>query len=179
MSDNDCYITLTGKRQGLIKGEALISGFEHWIQVRRWRWGLEIPTAWNQDGTGGSAGHAFVGAPKVRLFSYAHPVDNSSAPLLAAAGNHEECTAEIVMRKAGGLGGPSSAAAHALKYLKIKFERVYVVSVDFLHDQDNLIPDQAVTFSFGKIDFEYVGQGSGGGAGSGGVKSWSHVLKEG
>lgn len=162
----DCLITLKGVRQGEIKGEATASGFEGWIEVGRWQWGLELPTAWDAPAAGASS-RSFIGAPRIKTFSFRHGLDTASAPLLAAASTHEECTAELAMRKAGG---------SSFRYLKIKFERVFIASVDLLHDDDNQVPEEAITFTFGRIEYEYTPQGAIGGSGRGGIKSWVHDL---
>lgn len=100
---------------GDVKGESQDDEHQEWIDVLSWSWGLSQPGSFGSGGGGGT------GKVNVHDLSFTKYVDAASPDLVktCANGKHHE-TAELHVVKAG---------EKALPYLKYKFTKVLISSV--------------------------------------------------
>ena len=139
-SDADAYLSVTGKRQGPLKGEALAPGHDGDIAVLAWRWGMAAAAA---QGATKAAGRRIFGALHVDKL-----VDASSTKLLSAMASNEELRAvRLGLRKAGA----------DEDFFTVELERARVSSVDLLSDADGGL-FESVKFGFHKIVVTYHAQ---------------------
>jgi type VI secretion system secreted protein Hcp len=128
---------------GDIKGESLDAKHKDEIEVLSYSWGVSNAT--NAVGPGGGAG---AGKANFQDFSFMHPIDKATPFLLkaCATGQHlKEGT--ITARKAG---------TAPLDYMIFKFYDILISGVS--HSAASGSPDtgtEAVSLSFGKVEFEY------------------------
>jgi type VI secretion system secreted protein Hcp len=146
----DMFLMVKGAKHGVIKGEAQDDKHKDEIQVLRWSWGM---TAHPPTATGGAFGRATIHDLKI-----VKRVDKASTPLMIALRFNEEIQkAVLTLRKAGG---------SQLEFLKITIEggRVTSIKIDVGEPEGGAEIFEHVTFSFNKIEVEYVPQGKSGGA---------------
>ena len=138
----DCFLKLDQ-----VTGESHDQEFDGYIQVSSWQWGVGWLTALH---SANASIHS--GAVEVRTLGFEHTIDNSSAGLISrCVKNTLIPKGDLVMRRAGG---------KAQKYLTIKLEKIRVLSVDLVHDQQREMPTERVVLTFDRIELEYTQQSS-------------------
>lgn len=150
----DCFIQFDQ-----ITGESEDAEFKGAIMVTGWNWGVN----WHAE-HGLSGKH--TGKGDVRQFTFTHIIDTASPALMSrCVAGKEIPTATLSMRRAG---------APAQLFAKIRFEQVRLVNVEMAHDMKRELPEEAVTFSFQRVTYEYAAQAVQGGRKGGWVPfSWS------
>jgi len=144
----DMFLLVKGAKHGLIKGEAQDDQHKGEIEVLSWSWGMQgRPTL----GGGTATGKATIHDLKI-----VKKVDTASTPLMLALRTNEQIQkAVLTLRKAG---------KSQLEYLKITIEQGRVTSLTIDGGDASGNPDvvEKVSFSFNKIEVEYVPQGKDG-----------------
>jgi len=140
----DMFLMVKGAKHGLIKGESQDEQHKDEIQVLRWSWGMQSKSSLD-------AGTA-VGRATRHDLKIVKRVDRASTQLLTALRTNEPIQkAVLTLRKAG---------ETQLEYLKITIEqgRVTSISIDAgdLAGGSELLEN--VSFSFNRIEVEYVPQ---------------------
>jgi type VI secretion system secreted protein Hcp len=146
-SVGDMFLLVKGAQHGLIKGEAQDETHKSEIEVVSWSWGMQQrPTI------GGTAsGKATINDLKV-----VKRIDSASTALMQALRTNEPIQkAVLTLRKAG---------KTPVEYLKITIEqgRVTAITVDGGDASGGADVVERVSFSFNKIEVEYVPQGKDG-----------------
>jgi len=142
------YLMVKGAKGGVIKGESLDGAHKGEIDVLSWSWGMHSRPAL---GGGGASGKAAVHELKI-----VKRVDSASTGLMSALRTNEMIVkAVLTLRKAG---------KGQLEYLKITIEQGRVTSLTIDAGNREGSPDlfENVSFSFNKINVEYVPQGKDG-----------------
>ena len=141
---------------GDIEGESQVKGFEDYIQVLAWSWGM------SQSGTTHMGKGAGGGKANVQDLSITHYVDAATPRLMTAccSGEHFKDGGELVLRKAG---------KEALIYLTYKFSPVIITSVSVGGSEGEEQLTENFTINFGKFEVSYQPQ-SATGAAEGGTK---------
>jgi type VI secretion system secreted protein Hcp len=150
----DTFLMVKGASHGLIKGEAQDDKHKDEIEVLSWSWGMQAKPSL---GGGTASGKATVHDLKI-----VKRVDSASTGLMGALRTNEVIQkAVLTVRKAGAKG--------QLEYLKVTIEqgRVTALTIDIVDHsagQQTAVPDvlERVSFSFNKIEVEYVPQGKDG-----------------
>jgi type VI secretion system secreted protein Hcp len=144
----DMFLLVKGANHGLIKGEAQDDQHKGEIDVLSWSWGMQgKPTL----GGGGALGKASIHDLKI-----VKRVDSASTALMLALRTNEPIQkAVLTLRKAG---------KTQVEYLKVTIEQGRVTSLTVDGGDSSGSPDvlERVSFSFNKIEVEYVPQGSDG-----------------
>lgn len=149
----DMFLMVKGAMHGLIKGEAQDDQHKGEIEVLSWSWGMQArPSLSGGDASGKATIHDLKIVKKV---------DSASTALMQALRTNEEIKqAKLTVRKAAG--------KTPLEYLKITIEngRVTSLTVDVVDKPGASLgpPDvlERVSFSFNKIQVDYVPQGKDG-----------------
>jgi type VI secretion system secreted protein Hcp len=132
----DYFLKLDG-----IQGESSDAKHKDEIELVSFQWG--VTHSGGRPGSGGGAGKA-----QFKLFEFLMRVNKASPQLfLACASGKHIKEASLSVRKAG---------KEQLEYLKIKFTDVLVSSFDESAGAEQ--PEEAVAFSFAKIQLEYLSQ---------------------
>jgi type VI secretion system secreted protein Hcp len=144
----DMFLMVKGAKHGLIKGESQDDQHKGEIEVLGWSWGMQgRPTL----GGGTATGKATIHDLKI-----VKKVDTASTPLMLALRTNEQIQkAVLTLRKAG---------KSQVEYLKITIEQGRVTSLIIDGGDSSGSPDvvEKVSFSFNKIEVEYVPQGKDG-----------------
>jgi type VI secretion system secreted protein Hcp len=144
----DMFLMVKGAKHGLIKGESQDDQHKGEIDVLSWSWGMQgRPTLGGGVATGKATMHDLKIVKKV---------DSASTPLMLALRTNEAIQkAVLTLRKAG---------KTQLEYLKITIEQGRVTSLTIDAGDPSGSPDivERVSFSFNKIEVEYVPQGKDG-----------------
>jgi type VI secretion system secreted protein Hcp len=144
----DMFLMIKGAKHGLIKGESQDDQHKGEIDVMGWSWGMQgKPTL----GGGAAAGKASINDLRI-----VKRVDSASTALMLALRTNEPIQkAVLTLRKAGKM---------QLEYLKITIEQGRVMSLSIDTVEGNGTPEvvERVSFSFNKIEVEYVPQGKDG-----------------
>jgi type VI secretion system secreted protein Hcp len=151
----DIFLMVKGASHGLIKGEAQDDKHKDEIEVLSWSWGMEAKPSL---GSGGASGRASIHELKV-----VKNVDSASTALMGALRTNEVIQKAVLTVRKAGAKGP-------LEYLKVTIEqgRVTALTVEVVDKKGALhvasAPDvlERVSFSFNKIEVEYVPQGKDG-----------------
>jgi len=136
-----------------IPGESKDSKHIDWIEIMSFSHKMEQPTS----STASSSGGATAERVNHGLFHVAHQMDKAS-PLLSQACCTGKHIKEVIIElcRAGG---------DKVKYAEIRLEQVIVASVEYSGGGD--FPSEIISFSYGKIHWDYVQQkredGTGGG----------------
>jgi type VI secretion system secreted protein Hcp len=144
------YIKLDG-----IDGEVTAAGYEKWIEVLSFSWGVtqQISSA----GGGGGAGKA-----SFQDIHFQQKTQKSSPNIVkaCATGQHIKF-GELDFIK--GERSPNSTA-----YLKIKLEDVLVSSIQWggAEGSDNDVPSESIGLNFAKFEFDFVEQNADGSLGN-------------
>lgn len=139
-----------------LKGDSVVKGYEDFIQVSSWNWGM------SNGGTSHRGGGAGRGRTQVEDFTFTHEIDPSSPELMEACmrGSHFD-EATLVVRKAGG--------KEALDYLTITMEEVLVTNVTSSGVENSDGDIESITLNFAKVEIKYQGQGKDGGPKGGAI----------
>ena len=141
----DMFLMVKGAKHGLIKGESQDDQHKGEIEVLSWSWGMQGKPSL---GGGGASGKATINELKI-----VKRVDSASTALMRALRTNESIQkAVLTLRKTG---------KTQLEYLKITIEEGRVVSLDIeagdTSGSSTLV--ERVSFSFNKIEVEYMPQG--------------------
>ena len=145
ISSGDMFLMVKGAKHGLIKGEAQDNDHKGEIDVLSWSWGMQAKTSLG----GGTA----TGKSTINDLKIVKRVDSASTALMLALRTNEQIQkAVLTLRKAG--------KGH-LEYLKVTIEqgRVTSLTVDGGDPPGSADVVERVSFSFNKIEVEYVPQG--------------------
>ena len=142
------FLLVKGAKHGLIKGESQDDQHKGEIDVLSWSWGMQgKPTL----GGGVATGKASVHDLKI-----VKRVDSASTALMLALRTNEPISkAVLTLRKAG---------KSQVEYLKVTIEqgRVTSLTIDAGDTSGSADIFERVSFSFNKIEVEYVPQGKDG-----------------
>jgi len=142
------FLMVKGAKHGLIKGESQDDQHKGEIEVVSWSWGMVAKAS---IGGGTATGKATINDLRI-----VKRVDSASTALMGALRTNEPIQkAVLTLRKAG---------KSQLEYLKITIEQGRVVSLIIDTVETASTPDvvERVSFSFNKIEVEYVPQGKDG-----------------
>jgi len=145
----DMFLMVKGAKHGLIKGESQDDAHKGEIDVLSWSWGMQAKA---NIGGGTATGKATINDLRI-----VKRVDSASTALMLALRTNEPITkAVLTLRKAG---------KGQIEYLKITIEqgRVVGLTIDTVETTTGS-PDilERLSFSFNKIEVEYVPQGKDG-----------------
>ena len=144
----DMFLMVKGAKHGVIKGESQDDKHKGEIEVLSWSWGMQGRPSL---GGGAASGKATINDLKV-----VKNIDCASTALMAALRTNEPIQkAVLTLRKAG---------KTQLEYLKVTIEQGRVTSLIIDAGDKSGSPDvvEKVSFSFNKIEVEYVPQGKDG-----------------
>jgi type VI secretion system secreted protein Hcp len=144
----DMFLMVKGAKHGLIKGESHDDQHKGEIDIVSWSWGMQAKASL---GGGVATGKATINDLRI-----VKRVDSASTPLMLALRTNEPIQkAVLTLRKAG---------KSQLEYLKISIEngRVTSLTVDGGDASASADVVEKVSFSFNKIEVEYVPQGKDG-----------------
>jgi type VI secretion system secreted protein Hcp len=142
------FLMVRGAKHGLIKGESQDDEHKDEIDILSWSWGMQSKSSL---GGGTAQGKATINDLKI-----VKRVDSASTALMGALRANEQIQkAVLTLRKAG--------KGH-LEYLKVTIEqgRVTSLTVDGGDGSGSADLVERVSFSFNKIEVEYVPQGKSG-----------------
>jgi len=144
----DMFLSVKGARGGVIKGESQDDAHKGEIEVLGWSWGMHArPTI----SSGGASGKAAVHELKI-----IKRIDSSSTALMSSLRSNELIVKAVLTLRKSGKGH--------LEYLKITIEQGRVTSLTIeggdAGGSSNVV--EHVSFSFNKINVEYVPQGKDG-----------------
>jgi type VI secretion system secreted protein Hcp len=144
----DMFLMVKGAKHGVIKGESQDGSHKGEIEVLSWSWGMQAKPSL---GGGTAAGKSTINDLRI-----VKRIDSASTALMLALRTNEPIQkAVLTLRKAG---------KGQLEYLKITIEqgRVTALTVDAgdLGGGPGVL--ERVSFSFNKIEIEYVPQGKDG-----------------
>jgi type VI secretion system secreted protein Hcp len=140
----DMFLMVKGAKHGLIKGESQDDQHKGEIDVVSWSWGMQAKV---NIGAGTAAGKATIN--DLRIVKRADSA--STALMLALRTNEQIQKAVLTLRKAG---------KTQLEYMKITIEQGRVISLAIEGGDASGGADvvERVSFSFNKIEVEYVPQ---------------------
>jgi type VI secretion system secreted protein Hcp len=144
----DMFLMVKGAKHGLIKGESPDDQHKGEIEVVSWSWGMQAKVS---IGGGTATGKATINDLRI-----VKRVDSASTALMLALRTNEPIQkAVLTLRKAG---------KGQLEYLKITIEQGRVISLTIDTVETSGTPQilERVSFSFNKIEVEYVPQGKDG-----------------
>ena len=144
----DMFLMVKGAKHGLIKVEALDDQHKGEIEVVSWSWGMQAKATLG----GGTA----TGKATINDLRIVKRVDSASTALMLALRTNEPIQkAVLTLRKAG---------KSQVEYLKVTIEqgRVTSLTIDGGDPTGNSNVVERVSFSFNKIEVEYVPQGKDG-----------------
>ncbi len=142
------FLMVKGAKHGLIKGESQDDQHKGEIDVLSWSWGMQAKASLG----GGTAG----GKATINDLRIVKKVDSASTALMLALRTNEPIQkAVLTLRKAG---------KDHLEFLKVTIEQGRVISliIDTLEPIGSPDVLERVSFSFNKIEVEYVPQGKDG-----------------
>jgi type VI secretion system secreted protein Hcp len=144
----DIFLMVKGAKHGVIKGESQDTDHKGEIDVLSWSWGMQgRPTL----GGGGASGKATINDLKI-----VKRLDSASTALMLALRTNEAIQKAVLTQRKAGKG--------QLEYLKITIEqgRVTSLTVDAGETAGGPQVVEKVSFTFNKIEVEYVPQGKDG-----------------
>ena len=148
MGAGDMFLSVKGAKHGAINGEAQDTVHKGEIEVLGWSWGMQ--------GKPSLGGGAASGKATVRELKIIKRVDKASTALMQALRENEVISkAVLTLRKTG---------KTPVEYLKLIVEQGRVVSLDVEAGDAGGSPTliERVSFSFNKIEVQYVPQGEDG-----------------
>lgn len=144
---SDAFLTVTGKTQGVIKGECGVPGHKDEIDVITWQWGVDSPSA--------------VGSTQATKRRIHEPLvvtkhlDAASTRLMSALTRNEELKAvKLALRKAG----------ETDDYFTIELKAARVSNLHVQADPDGGV-HEVVKFAFQQIEVTYRAQSTSGSLG--------------
>ena len=144
----DMFLMVKGAKHGVIKGESQDDQHKGEIDVLSWSWGMQSKA----DVHAGTA----RGKATVNDLRIVKRVDSASTALMLALRENEPIQkAVLTLRKAG---------KGQLEYMKVTIEqgRVISLTIDTIEATGSPEIFERVSFSFNKIEVEYVPQGKDG-----------------
>jgi len=131
------------------KGESQASGYEGWLEIKSFGFGIE--TVINMSSASGGAG---AGRADFKEFTVTKQVDTCSAPLVKTCvqGGHYK-NVKLFLQKMGAASGRTGDP-----YLKYNFKMVAVQSVEWSGSSGDDVPEETVIFQYGAIKVEYIPQ---------------------
>jgi type VI secretion system secreted protein Hcp len=144
----DMFLMVKGAKHGLIKGESQDQQHKGEIEVLSWSWGMQ--------GRASLGGGAATGKAIINDLKIVKKIDSASTALMLALRTNEQIQKAILtLRKAG---------KSQLEYLKVTIEQGRVMSLTIDAGDTAGSPEvvERVSFSFNKIEVEYVPQGKDG-----------------
>lgn len=144
----DMFFKVKGAKHGQINGEAQDDTHKGEIEVLSWSWGMQ--------GKPSLGGGAASGKATMRELRIVKKVDKASTALMSALRTNESIKEGLLtLRKTG---------TSKLEYLKITIQDGRVLALDIEAGDVNGSPTlvERVSFSFNKIEIEYVPQGGDG-----------------
>ena len=158
-SSADAYLSVVGKKQGPLKGEAVAPGHEGEIGVIAWRWAVSAPTA---AGSARATGRRVYDLLRVDKY-----VDASSTKLINALANNEDLrSVTLGLRKAG---------TDDEDFFSVKLDRARVVGSELQSSPSGGLYE-TVAFAYQKIQIDYHPQQRTGQRGA--ATSFSDELEE-
>jgi type VI secretion system secreted protein Hcp len=144
MAIGDMFLKVETSRQGVVKGESSDEKHKTEIDVVSWSWGMRA----NSDMSGaGASSKATLDELRVTK-----KIDSATTALMASMRSNELIKkATLTVRKAGG---------DPLEYLKITLQSARIT--DLSVETQNAEVVERLSFSFQKINVEYVPQGADG-----------------
>jgi type VI secretion system secreted protein Hcp len=142
------FLMVKGAKNGLIKGESQDAQHKGEIDVLSWSWGMQ--------GKPSLGGGAATGKATINDLRIVKRVDSASTALMLALRTNEPIQkAVLTLRKAG---------KTQVEYFKVTIEqgRVTSLTIDGGDSSGSADVVERVSFSFNKIEVEYVPQGSDG-----------------
>ena len=142
------FLMVKGAKHGLIKGESQDDQHKGEIDVVSWSWGMQ--------GKATVGGGVATGKATINDLKIVKRVDSASTALMLALRTNEPIQkAVLTLRKAG---------KGQLEYLKITIEqgRVMSLTIDTIETGGSPEIYEKVSFSFNKIEVQYVPQGKDG-----------------
>lgn len=131
---------------GDIVGESKVDGHDGEIDVLSWSWGMTQSGSWSTGGGGGS------GKANIQDLSFTKKVDTSTSALMRACATGDPIgKSTLLVRKAGGSGGP-------LDYIQIDLTDSIVTSVQTGGSGGEEELTENVTLNFAMISFKYQSQ---------------------
>jgi type VI secretion system secreted protein Hcp len=160
----DAFVKVEG-----VDGESQDDKHKKWIEVLSFSHGMSQPPS----AVVSSAGGAGSGRVNIQDFSIVKHIDSASPKLYEACctGKHFP-SVKMELCRAGG---------DKLKYMEIKMSQVMVSSVrpGGSSGSGDEVPLEEVAFNFGKIEWTYVPQARGTGAGAGNIAAgWDLMLNK-
>ena len=147
------FLMVKGAKHGVIKGESQDDQHKGEIDVLGWSWGMQAKPSL---GGGTASGKATINDLRI-----VKRVDSASTPLMLALRTNEPIQKAVLTLRKSGKG--------QLEYLKITIEqgRVTSLTIDVAkvnEADEGGVPQviEKVSFSFNKIEVEYVPQGKDG-----------------
>jgi type VI secretion system secreted protein Hcp len=143
-SAGDMFLMVKGAKHGLIKGESQDDQHKGEIDILSWSWGMQAKPSL---GGGSASGKATINDLKI-----VKRVDSASTALMGALRTNEQIQkAVLTLRKAG---------KSQLEYMKVTIEqgRVTSLTVDAGDVSGSAELIERVSFSYNKIEIEYVPQ---------------------
>ncbi len=144
----DMFLMVKGAKHGLIKGESQDEQHKGEIEVTSWSWGMQ-----GRPHLGGGASTGKVAMQDLRIVKR---IDSASTALMLAVRTNEPIQkAVLTLRKAG---------KTQVEYLKVAIEdgRVTSLTVEGGDSSGGAGVVETVTFSFNKVQVDYVPQGKDG-----------------
>jgi type VI secretion system secreted protein Hcp len=154
----DTYLQLNG-----LDGESTRTGFEKWIELFSFSFGVANPTTVGAGTAGMSAGKASVSS-----FNVMKKTDSSSPTLFqkCCIGDHFS-TAKVSLNKASG------DKTKPLTFLTYDFKEVYIESIQWSGSTGgDDTPTESVSLAFASVTITYTPQTKTGTAGTPVVASW-------
>ena len=142
------FLMVKGAKHGLIKGESQDAQHKGEIDVLGWSWGMQ--------GKPNLGGGTATGKASIHDLRIVKRVDASSTALMLALRTNEPIQkAVLTLRKAG---------KSQVEYLKVTIEqgRVTALTIEGGDTSGSADVVERVSFSFNKIEVEYVPQGNDG-----------------
>jgi type VI secretion system secreted protein Hcp len=142
------FLMVKGAKHGLIKGESQDDQHKGEIEILSWSWGMQARPSL---GGGSASGKATINDLRI-----VKKVDSASTALMGALRTNEQIQkAVLTLRKAG---------KSQVEYMKVTIEqgRVTSLTVDGGDPAGTADVVERVSFSFNKIEVEYVPQGKDG-----------------
>ena len=140
----DMFLMVKGAKHGVIKGESQDAQHKSEIEVLSWSWGMQ--------GRATLGGGVATGKAAMNDLKIVKRVDSASTPLMLALRTNEPIQkAVLTLRKAG---------KSQVEFLKITIEqgRVTSLTVDGGDSSGSAELTEKVSFSYNKIEVEYVPQ---------------------
>jgi type VI secretion system secreted protein Hcp len=144
----DMFLTLTGQKTGVIKGESTDDKHKGEIDIVGWSWGMKSPT---DVATGQATGKTSL--KELRILKH---VDKASTALMSVTVNNEVIKKGVLsVRKAGTM---------QQEYFKLTVEngRITAYDVQAPESTDSPLMLESLSLAFQKIEIEYRQQGDDG-----------------